>query len=392
MRPASVTARQAPMMPTAVGERMAFDEPLRLAITLVCGVVAINDADQRHLGVIRLFQLLLHLLDPDILVRRLRRGREDGDLALAADGFGDHADIVGANQIVVWRIDLHRPSLGRDPRVEGQNGDPALHRLFCCRDQRVRVIGGDEQNVDMLCDQRIDDSDLLLDGRRGRARIDQFDVAELLRRHLPAVAPDVEVVDAEHLDDHGDAELLLREGCSRKLRKRRAGRQSGSQAFRDLSAIKVHCLVLPGYFFVARVDPLEPIRTGLRRLSAPGFAQTKARHTSGTNPKPVARRSIWPIAGKSKWVPATRILSVAAMSRARFRVAIACSRSMSSTVPAWGAAICRLGICTTSPQIMTESHPDSISQAVWPGVCPAWVKAVTPGNTGPSRMVRMRSE
>ena len=94
---------------------MAFDEPLRLAITLVRGVVAINDADQRHLGVIRLFQLLLHFLDPDILVRRLRRGREDGDLALAADGFRDHADIVGAHQIVVWRIDLHRPSLGRDP-------------------------------------------------------------------------------------------------------------------------------------------------------------------------------------------------------------------------------------------------------------------------------------
>src|ERR1700691_3121186 len=46
---------------------MALDESLRLAIALVGGVVAINDADQRHLGVIGLFQLLLHLLDPDIL-------------------------------------------------------------------------------------------------------------------------------------------------------------------------------------------------------------------------------------------------------------------------------------------------------------------------------------
>ena len=33
----------------------------------------------------------------------------------------------------------------------------------------MRVIGGDEQNVDMLRDQRIDDSDLLLDGRRAFA-------------------------------------------------------------------------------------------------------------------------------------------------------------------------------------------------------------------------------
>src|SRR5580704_14558841 len=192
----------------------------------------------------------------------------------------------------------------------------------------------------MLRDQRIDDSDLLLDRRCGRARVNELDIAKLLRRLLPAVTPDVEVVDAEHLDDHGDAELLFREGCSRKLRKRRAGRQSSGQTFRDLSAIKVHVRPPWFIFFVARVQPLEPIRTGRRRLSAPGFAQTNARHTSGTNPKPVARRSIWPIAGKSKWVPATRIRSVAAMSRARFRVAIACSRSMSSTVPAWGAAIC----------------------------------------------------
>src|ERR1700734_304331 len=114
----------------------------------------------------------------------------------------------------------------------------------------------------MLCDQRIDDGDLLLDGRRGRARVDELDVAEFLRRLLPAVTPDIEVVDAEHLDDHGDAELLVREGCSRKLRQRRAGRQSGSQAFRDLSAIKVH--VRPPWLFFC----------GPRRT--PGFALDKS--------------------------------------------------------------------------------------------------------------------
>src|SRR6202034_548653 len=102
------------------------------------------------------------------------------------------------------------------------------------------VMGGDEQNVDMLCDQRIDDSDLLLDSRGRRARVDKLDIAKLLRRLLPAVTPDVEVVDAEHLDDHGDAELLVREGRSRELCKRRARRQSGNQAFGDLSAIKIH--------------------------------------------------------------------------------------------------------------------------------------------------------
>src|SRR6202042_159168 len=43
---------------------MAFDEALRLSIALVRGIVAINHADQRHLGVIELLQLLLHFLDP----------------------------------------------------------------------------------------------------------------------------------------------------------------------------------------------------------------------------------------------------------------------------------------------------------------------------------------
>jgi hypothetical protein len=120
MSPASVTATGADdadrsRRNDALEIRMAFDEPLRLAIALVCGVIAVNDADQIHLGVIGLFQLLLHRLDPDILVRRLRGRREDGDLALAANGFSNHADIVSAHQIVVRRVDLHRSSLGCDP-------------------------------------------------------------------------------------------------------------------------------------------------------------------------------------------------------------------------------------------------------------------------------------
>ena len=195
------------------------------------------------------------------------------------------------------------------------------------------VICRNQENVDVLRDERIDDRDLLLDGGRGRARIDELDIAKLLRRLLPAVTSDVEIVDAENLDDHGDAQLLLRESCSRELRKRRARRQTGSQAFRDLSTIEVHCLILP-VSFLGRVGRLERSEPRAATAASPCAAHTNARHTSGTNPKPVARRSIWPIAGKSKWVPATRIRSVAAMSSARFRVATAWSRSTSSTVPA----------------------------------------------------------
>src|ERR1700722_11069759 len=123
----------------------------------------------------------------------------------------------------------------------------------------------------MLRDQRIDDSDLLLDGRRGRARVNKLDIAKLLRRLLPAVAPDVEVVDAEHLHDHGDAELLLREGCARELCKRRARNQSGSQAFRDLPTIKVH--VRPPWFIF-----LWPCRAlgVLRQRPATPPAQTRS--------------------------------------------------------------------------------------------------------------------
>src|ERR1700722_8129084 len=107
----------------------------------------------------------------------------------------------------------------------------------------------------MLRDQRIDDSDLLLDGRRGWPCVNKLDIAKLLRCLLSAVAPDVEVVDAEHLDDHGDAELLVREGCAREVRERRARRQPRSQAFRDLSTIKVHVRP-PWFIFLFRVEPL----------------------------------------------------------------------------------------------------------------------------------------
>jgi hypothetical protein len=105
------------------------------------------------------------------------------------------------------------------------------------------------------------------DGRSGA------DVAQQVkRRRLPSVVlPQLGEMGADRVslpatklalfarsapEPHEDPELLLREGCSQELCKRRAGRQSGSQAFRDLSTIKVRVRP-PWFIFLCRVDPQE---------------------------------------------------------------------------------------------------------------------------------------
>jgi hypothetical protein len=87
----------------------------------------------------------------------------------------------------------------------------AAHRLLADRHKRVGVVGRNRDRIDLLRDQRIDDGDLFLGRRLGRAGIDQFDIAEFFSRLEPAVAAGVEKADAERLDHHCDAQLVGRQ-------------------------------------------------------------------------------------------------------------------------------------------------------------------------------------
>ena len=195
----------------ALEVRIGFDQALHLAIALVRDVVAVDGRDQLHLGIFGLGPFLLHHLDPDVLVRGLRGGGENGDVALVVQGLGHHLQALGADELIVGRVEMHDSAFGRDAGIERDHLDAAADGFLADGHQGVGVVGGNRDAVDLLRDQRIDDGDLLLGGGLGRAGVDQFDIAELLGGFHAAVAAGVEETVAERLGHQGDAQIVGRE-------------------------------------------------------------------------------------------------------------------------------------------------------------------------------------
>ena len=107
---------------------------------------------------------------------------------------------------------------------------PRSHGLLADRHERIRVIGRDDDAVDLLGDLRVDHRDLLFGGRLGGSRVDDLDAAEFLGRFLGAVGAGVEIAVAEVLHDHGDAlvggKRLARDDRRSREHERRLHRQS----------------------------------------------------------------------------------------------------------------------------------------------------------------------
>jgi hypothetical protein len=118
---------------------------------------------------------------------------------------------------------MMRPALG-DRRVEGDHLDPALHGLLADGHERVRVVGGHHDAVDLLGDEAVDHRNLILGGGLGGSGVDDLHPAKLLGGFHRAVAAGVEIGVAEVLDDHRDA-LVGREG-----RTDRGERQGGADS------------------------------------------------------------------------------------------------------------------------------------------------------------------
>ena len=81
---------------------------------------------------------------------------------------------------------------------------PRCMALLQRRHERIGIVGGDGDGIDLLGDQRVDDLDLAFGRGRGRAGIDHLDIAEFLRGFLRAFVGGIEEAVAERFDDEGD--------------------------------------------------------------------------------------------------------------------------------------------------------------------------------------------
>ena len=104
---------------------------------------------------------------------------------------------------------MQRTAGGSDRGIVGNHFDSALHRAFQSRHQRVRIVGGDCDGIDVLGDERVDDFDLALCGGSGRPGEDDLD-AELAGGFVGALVYGVEESIAQGFGDDADAQLGAR--------------------------------------------------------------------------------------------------------------------------------------------------------------------------------------
>src|SRR3954469_14443882 len=201
---------------------IGLDEPLGLLEGLLVVVVAVGDLHELDVLVGGLLQLLLHDLDPGVLVRRVGRRGQDRYLALAADLLGDELDLALADQLRGGLVDEHRAGVGRHVGVHADDLDPSLRGLLERRGDGVRVVAGADDRVRLLLGDRVDDGHLR--GRAGvRRTLDAIAAAELLQRLLHAGVLRLLVGIAELLRDGDRLEALLDRGVGIRLGGRRAG-------------------------------------------------------------------------------------------------------------------------------------------------------------------------
>ena len=114
-------------------------------------------ADQLELAVLRLGQLGLHHLDPGVLVGRVRRRRQDRDLAaVGADRLRDQLDLRLGDAVGGGLVDEHVAALGLGVRVVGDDLRAGGLGLGERAADRVLVVGRHHDDVGLLLRQRVD--------------------------------------------------------------------------------------------------------------------------------------------------------------------------------------------------------------------------------------------
>jgi hypothetical protein len=131
-----------------------------------------------------------------------------------------------------------------DSAVEADHLDAAIHRLLADGHERVGVVRGDDEAVDLLRDLRVDHGDLLFRGRLGRGGVDDLHAADFLRRLVRAVGAGVEIAVAEILHDHGHA-LVRGAGRGCDERRRRGDERGSSGELDQVAACGLHGVFPP---------------------------------------------------------------------------------------------------------------------------------------------------
>lgn len=172
-------------------------------------VVTVGRLDQLDVLVLGLLQLVLHEVDPGVLVGGRLRRREDRDLALAADLLRQQLDLGTAQVLGTGLGDEHLTTAGLRVGVVRHDADAVLHRLLQCRAQGARVLGGDGDGVDLLLGEGVDVGDL--SGCVGAAAGADLLVrgAELLQGLLAAAVRRGEVGIVDLFGQEGDRKTLL---------------------------------------------------------------------------------------------------------------------------------------------------------------------------------------
>ncbi|EGJ74193.1 putative rhamnose ABC transporter, rhamnose-binding protein [Streptomyces sp. Tu6071] len=203
--------------------RVLLEEPLRLLERLLGVVVPVHDLDELDALVLRLLQLVLHEVDPRVLVRRRLGRREDRDLALVADLLRHLLHLRAAEVLGARLRDEDVAAAGPGVGVVRDDADAVLHGLLERGAQRPGVLRRDGDAVDLLLREGVDVGDL--PGGVGAAAGADLLVRRTERgeRLLAAVVGGREVRVVDLLGQEGDREALLRGGARVGLRRRTGG-------------------------------------------------------------------------------------------------------------------------------------------------------------------------
>src|SRR3954447_10613919 len=208
----------------ALQVRIALQQALRLLEGLLIVVVAVGRLDQLELRVLGLLELVLHELDPRVLVGRVGRGAQDRDVATAVtDLLGQQLHLAAPQVLRGGLIDEQITALRIGVGVIRDDLDALRARLVQRRHDRVGVVGRDDDRVLLLRRQRVDVADLRRSGRVRRS--DALELAlERLDGILAALVGDreVRVVDLLRKERDLQARLDLPTAGGRRARRRRA--------------------------------------------------------------------------------------------------------------------------------------------------------------------------
>ena len=110
--------------------------------------------------------------------------------------------------------------------------------------ERILVVCGNSNRIDLLRDQRVNHFDLALCRSLGRTCVDHFDVAKLLGSFLRTLVGSIKKADAESLDHQRDLDGLSLCRCSHSRKCEGGSRQQCFHLAHGISSLRALLFVL----------------------------------------------------------------------------------------------------------------------------------------------------